>query len=73
MAVELSPVEELDLEQAILDFATEHYCANCKHFSTEAPESNDEADGTPYCEHWADETTIESGMICQEYRPKGYE
>lgn len=73
MAVELSPVEELDLDQAILDFATEHYCANCTHFSTEASETNDEADGTPYCHHWGDETTIEPEMICPEYRPKGYE
>lgn len=65
MPVDLSPVEELDIDQELLDFAPENYCANCSYCSM--------GDDAPYCQYWEESTEIESGMICSEYLPQGYE
>lgn len=73
MTIDLSPVVELDIDQELLDFASENYCANCTHFKLLESESIQGSDGISYCEYWDDETRIESGMICAEYVPQGYE
>lgn len=65
MPVELSPATSLDIDEELLDFAAENYCANCTHFSYD--------NRTPFCEYWEESTEVESGMICAEYRPQGYE
>lgn len=72
MPVELSPVDELDIDQARLDFAPEHYCANCSHFELHESESIQDPDRIPYCAYWDETTRVESGMVCREYLPQGY-
>lgn len=71
MTVDLSPVDELDIDQEILEFAPENYCANCTYF--EVHEGTDSIPDIPYCQYWDEETEVQSGMICAEYIPKGYE
>lgn len=71
MTVDLSPVDELDIDQEILDFARENYCANCTYFQMR--EETGRPPGIPYCQYWEEKTEVRSGMICSEYVPKGYE
>lgn len=65
MVVDLTPVEELAIDEDVLAFVNEAYCANCTHCSTGS-------DQPPYCTYWDEETEIRSGWVCPEYRPQGY-
>lgn len=73
MPVDLSPVDELDIDQVLLDFAPDRYCANCVHVLMQAEKSASETESLPYCEYWGEPTRVESGMICPEYLPQGYD
>lgn len=73
MPVDLSPVDDLNLDQELVDFAPENYCANCTHFTMKESEFSEKGDGTPYCGFYDEITRIESGMVCQHYLPTGYE
>lgn len=73
MAVELSPVETLDIDPELVEFAPENYCANCTHFETQIGDIEEESDQIPYCQQWEDTTRVEPGMVCSEYVPEGYE
>lgn len=66
MSVDLSPVEDLDIDQEVLEFVTDTYCANCVHFTTHGPD-----EGSPYCTRWSEPTEVKPGWVCGEYRPQG--
>lgn len=68
MGVDLSPVEDLDLDQEVLNFVSDTYCANCTHFTMQGPD-----EGTPYCTRWNDPTEVKPGWVCGEYLPTGLE
>lgn len=72
MTVDLSPYHELDIDPEIIEFTQELYCANCTHVNFTEDEDIPSQERMPYCDHWDDETRIESGMICAEYLPQGY-
>lgn len=67
MAVDLSPVSELDLDEELLEFVGECYCANCRFF-----ERPGEAGSAPHCARWDEDTRVEVGYVCAEYVPMGY-
>lgn len=73
MPVDLSPVDNLDIDEAHLDFAVEYYCANCARYRRTTSDGESESDTEHYCEYWEKPTRVESGMICAEYVPRGYE
>lgn len=64
MPVELTPVEMLDIDEEIIEFAPEIYCANCAHWKLGKEQ--------PVCEYWEKETRIQVGMTYKEYLPLGF-
>lgn len=71
MTVTLSSVDELDIDQDLLDFAPENYCANCTYFQMQ--EETGSPPSIPYCQYWEEKTEVQSGMICAAYVPQGYD
>lgn len=66
MTVDLSPVDELSLADAITDVVDHPYCGNCTHLSTANASS-------PHCDYHDAATRIEFGAVCPQYVPQGME
>lgn len=69
MPVELRSVDDLDIDDAVLDFTDEIYCGNCTHVELQDGKITGKK---PYCRLWGEPTRVEPGLICPMYRPTGF-